>query len=168
MRSFVFFVLFFTPSLVLGQGAVGSWEDHLPYNSIKKIIAGEDKIFAATDYALAIYDLQFSEIQKFSTVQGLSECGIRTIGYSEDQNTLMIAYNSTNIDLYKDNIVTNIPDIHDKYIPGKKIINNYNSKWGICIYRLVALVLLSWISKSLKLMTHGNHRLQAMFLKYLI
>ncbi len=124
MRSFVFFVLVFIPSLVIGQGAVGSWEDHLPYNSIKKIIAGEDKIFAATDYALAIYDLQFSEIQKFSTVQGLSECGIRTIGYSEDQNTLVIAYNSSNIDLYKDNIVTNIPDIHDKYIPGKKIINN--------------------------------------------
>lgn len=124
MRSFIFSVLLFIPFQMMGQGAVGSWEDHLPYNSIKKIIEGDGNLYAATDYALAVYNLQYMEIQKLSTVKGLSECGISTIGYSENHKTLVIAYNSTNIDLYKNKTITNVPDIFDKYIPGRKSINS--------------------------------------------
>ncbi len=128
MRSLFLLILLLFPSLISGQVGVGSWEDHLPYNSLKKIISGGDRLFASTDYALAVYQLQYNEIQKLSTVQGLSECGISTIGFSEDQNTLIIAYNSSGIDLYKNNIINNIPDIRDKYIPGKKSINNIISR----------------------------------------
>jgi ligand-binding sensor domain-containing protein len=39
-----------------------------------------------------------------------------------EQNALIVAYSSTNIDIIRDRIVTNIPDIKLKYIPGNKQI----------------------------------------------
>ena len=55
-----------------------------------------------------------------SRINGLTETGISTIAWSEENKTLIIAYSSTNVDLLKNNIIYNIPDISRKYIPGKK------------------------------------------------
>jgi hypothetical protein len=105
-----------------GQAPVGSWTDHLSYNSAKNIAIGQNQIYASTGTSILIYDKQFDELSKLTRVQGLSEAGIGSIAYSLDYNTLIIAYTSTNIDLVKDNVVYNIPDIKRKYIPGEKVI----------------------------------------------
>jgi hypothetical protein len=105
-----------------GQAPVGTWTDHLSYNSAKNIAVGQNQIYASTGTSILIYDKQFDELSKLTRVQGLSEAGISSIAYSPDYNTLIIAYTSTNIDLVKDNVVYNIPDIKRKYIPGEKAI----------------------------------------------
>jgi hypothetical protein len=106
-----------------GQSPVGTWSDHLTYNSAKSIAVGSKEVYASTGSSIIVYNKEFAELRKMSRINGLTETGISTIGWSEDNNTLIIAYSSTNIDLVKNHIISNIPDISRKYIPGKKEIN---------------------------------------------
>jgi len=106
-----------------GQTPVGSWSDHLIYNTADCVAVGTDEVFASTGSSLIIYNKMFAELKKMSRINGLTETGISTITWSEENKTLIIAYKSTNVDLLRNNIIYNIPDINRKYIPGKKEIN---------------------------------------------
>jgi len=119
---FITAIIIFSTSLQ-GQQPVGSWTDHLNYNTAKSIAAGSDEIYASTGSSVLVYNKEYSELKKMSPVNGLSETGISTIGWSDENNILIIAYKSTNLDLILHNTVYNIPDIRNKYIQGNKRIN---------------------------------------------
>jgi hypothetical protein len=105
------------------QTPVGSWSDHLIYNTATSVTAGTGEVYASTGSSILVYNKEFAELKKMSRINGLTETGISNISWSEDNKTLIIAYNSTNIDLVKNNLIYNIPDINRKYIAGKKEIN---------------------------------------------
>lgn len=109
--------------MAYGQTPVGSWSDHLVYNTANCVSVGSDNIYASTGSSIIIYNKGFEELKKMSRINGLSETGISTIGWSEEKKTLIIAYSSTNVDLLVNNIIYNIPDIERKYIAGRKLIN---------------------------------------------
>ena len=111
-----------------GQNPVGTWTDHLSYFSARSIAVGQGEVYASTGSSLLVFDKAFQELKKISRVQGLSETSISTIGWCSENNSLVIAYSSTNIDILKDNIIMNIPDIKRKYIPGKKEIYRIRTK----------------------------------------
>jgi hypothetical protein len=111
-----------------GQNPVGTWADHLSYYIAKSIAIGQDEVYASTGSSILAFNKTFKELKKISRVQGLSETSITTIAWSNEKNSLIIAYSSTNIDLLRDNIVYNIPDIKRKYIPGKKEIYKIRTK----------------------------------------
>ncbi|MCX6325549.1 MAG: T9SS type A sorting domain-containing protein [Bacteroidia bacterium] len=106
-----------------GQTPVGSWSDHLTYNTAKSVAAGSSEIYASTGSSIIVYNKEFASLKRMSRINGLTETGISTIAWSEENKTLIIAYTSSNVDLVKNNIIYNIPDINRKYIPGKKEIN---------------------------------------------
>ncbi len=122
-RFLIISALLFFHLITSGQTPVGSWSDHLLYSSADCIAISTDEVFASTGSSLLIYNKAFSELKKMSRVNGLSETGISSISWSDENSTLIIAYSSTNIDLLMNNVVYNIPDINRKYIPGKKVIN---------------------------------------------
>ena len=125
--------LFFIAGIILichclaGQQPVGSWSDHLRYNTANRIAAGPDEIYASTGSSILVFNKEYNELKKMSPVTGLSETGISSIGWSDENNILIIAYESANLDLIKKNILYNIPDIMNKYIPGNKRINRIRS-----------------------------------------
>ncbi len=124
MRKLLIFtclVLIFSHSY--GQTPVGTWTDHLVYSTARNIAAGSEEIYASTGSSLIVYNREYDELRKMSRVNGLTETSISTISWSEEYGALIIAYSSTNIDILKDNLIYNIPDISRKYIPGKKDIN---------------------------------------------
>jgi hypothetical protein len=129
--------------LLNGQTPVGTWSDHLVYNTANCVAAGKDEIFASTGSSILIYNKGFAELKKMSRINGLSETGISTIDWSEENKTLIIAYSSTNIDLLKNNIIYNIPDIVRKYIAGKKEINRIRTSgkyaYLACSFGIVVL-----------------------------
>ena len=90
-----------------------------------------------------MYNKEFSELKKLSRITGLTETGINTIAWSEENKALIIAYSSTNVDILKNNIVYNIPDIDRKYIPGNKEINRIrtNGKYAYlaCSFGIVVV-----------------------------
>jgi hypothetical protein len=106
-----------------GQTPVGSWTDHLSYNAAQSVTAGTKEVFVSGGSSIMVYSRGQAELRKLSRVNGLSETGISAICYSEEAKTLVIGYNSANIDLVVNNVVYNIPEIRQKLMPGEKKIN---------------------------------------------
>lgn len=121
ISSIILFLIFLLH--LKGQTPVGSWSDHLTYNTAKSIAVGSEQVYSSTGSSIIVYNKEFAELKKMSRINGLTETGINTIGWSEENKTLIIAYTSTNVDLVKNSIIYNIPDIDRKYVPGKKEIN---------------------------------------------
>jgi len=144
MQKFTAILPLLLMSLILqGQTPVGSWSDHLVYNTADCVAVGADEVFASTGSSIIIYNKVFAELKKMSRIDGLTETGISTITWSEENKTLIIAYTSTNIDLLKNNVIYNIPDISRKYIPGEKMINkirtNGNYAYLACSFGIVVV-----------------------------
>jgi len=128
------------------QTPVGSWSDHLKYDRAENITVSTKEIYASTGSSILVYNREFDELRKLSRINGLTETGISAIAWSEEHNTLVIAYTTTNIDLAINNTIYNIPDISRKYIPGKKVIHRIRangryaylaSSFGIVIIDLI-------------------------------
>jgi len=116
-----------------GQTPVGSWTDHLIYNTANSVAVGTQEVYASTGSSIIVYNKEFAELKKITRINGLTENGISTIGWSEENETLIIAYINTNVDLLINNRIFNIPDIYRKYISGKKEINRIRTN-GIYAY----------------------------------
>ncbi len=108
----------------VAQRAQGSWQDYLSYANAIKIAVSPTKVFCATTGGLMYYDLEDNSVNKFASIAELSDFGIKTIAYSEENNVLVIAYNNSNIDLVYGSNVVNLTDIKRKQISGDKTINN--------------------------------------------
>jgi hypothetical protein len=121
-------LLFFVLVNLAGQTPVGTWSDHLNYNVAQSVTAGSEEVFASNGSSILVYNSQLAELRKLSKVNGLTETGISAIGYSEDTKTLVVGYNSANIDLVANNVVYNIPDIQQKFITGEKRINKIRTR----------------------------------------
>lgn len=120
--------LIFLSAALFSQTPVGTWSDHLVYNRIEDLALSSGEIFASTGSSLLVYDRKYDELRKLTRISGLTETEISTIAWSEENKTLIIAYLSTGLDLVRDNIIYHIPDISNKYIPGKKIINRIRTR----------------------------------------
>ncbi|MFZ2287447.1 MAG: T9SS type A sorting domain-containing protein [Bacteroidales bacterium] len=124
MRRIISFTFLLATSLLLrGQGAVGSWNDHLPYSSSYSLAAGADKIYSSAGASLLVYDIPSSSSSPLSRVQGLNETAISHVSWCDAEETLVIVYRNTGIDLVRRGTITSIPDIKNKYIPGIKEIH---------------------------------------------
>jgi hypothetical protein len=110
--------------LAPGQGAVGSWDDHLPYGRSFSIAEGGGKVWSSTGSAILIHDLRSGATTKLSKVSGLTETAISHLAWCDAEESLIIVYRSTGIDIVKKGVITHIPDIKNKYIPGLKEINS--------------------------------------------
>lgn len=108
--------------LVSGQGAVGSWDDRLSYSSSFSITAGGDKIWSSAGASVLVHDLASGQSSSLSRASGLNETAIGLVEWCDDEETLIIVYKSTGVDLVRNGVITNIPDIRNKYIPGLKEI----------------------------------------------
>jgi hypothetical protein len=122
IRNLTIILIILLTEAVAAQSPVGTWTDHLSYNSARNIAIGEGVIYASTGSSVILYDKKNDELKKLTRVQGLSETGIGSISFSPEYNSLIISYISGNVDIVTNNIVYNIPDIKRKYIPGKKEI----------------------------------------------
>ena len=146
-----FSFLFFSgrTSAQVGNPIVGldNWRIHLPYNDGKIVSGGNDLVYCATQYALFSYKKSDASVQRYSRLTGLSDFEINTIRYNAEDHVLLIAYQSSDLDLlYDDGSVINLPDIKLKNIVGGKSINSVlflnhlsylNCEFGIVVVDLL-------------------------------
>jgi hypothetical protein len=103
---------------------VGTWRTHLSYNYVIDIALGHPKIYNATSNAIFIIDKSDQSIQTITKLDGLSGGEISAIAYSESYSTLIIGYHDGNIDMIKDQEISNISTIKtDDFTPDKRINN---------------------------------------------
>lgn len=100
---------------------IGLWRDHLNHQNAIQITKG-DKIYAATTNSLLVIDQQTNSTETYTKATGLSDIGIACMAYDETTKQVIIAYNNTNIDVFKNGIVKNIRDVLRSTIAGDKTI----------------------------------------------
>lgn len=119
-------ILFATSSAYSQQQlGIGEWEDHLPYTRAKWVTQSDEQIYFATDLSvmsLTKDDLTPSFIGK---LEGLSDVGVDIIAYDNFNDQLIIVYQNSNIDVYTELEVFNIPDIkNNTNIVGSKKVQD--------------------------------------------
>jgi len=128
------------------------WKGYFSYNTIKDIVAGPNKIFAASENAVFTYDLSTKALKTITTIEGLSGQTITTIASSNRYDTLMIGYANGLIEIVSgpENQILSVVDILDKQTipPNLKAINHFNivedkvyiaTNFGISVYDLERL-----------------------------
>lgn len=123
-RHFVALVLIFT---FLDTGArvpLGTWRDHLSYGRASHVEVAGNKIFAAVGSGMIVYNKDDSSIEKFSKVNGLSDIGISSIKWSEENSLLITGYANGNLDIIEGNRIINLSDILRSTVQGSKNISN--------------------------------------------
>lgn len=117
---FLLFVWFEMP--VQGQITMGEWRTHLPYQYAFQVEATDDRVFCSTTGGLFYYKLDDNLVEKISKVDGLSDNGVTAMRWSGELEILILAYDNSNLDIIRDGVVINLPDIMKKQITGDKSI----------------------------------------------
>lgn len=102
---------------------IGDWRLHFGYENAVDIAYSDQAVYSATVNSLLVYALDDGEIRLLDEANALSDIGISNIDYSKEMDALIIAYNSSNIDVLQGNTLTNVPDILNKLSAGSKKIN---------------------------------------------
>ncbi|PHN04223.1 type IX secretion system anionic LPS delivery protein PorZ [Flavilitoribacter nigricans] len=106
---------------------IGTWRSHLPYQSGERVTQSNSEIFYSTPFSIMALDKEELSTRFITSIQGLSNTGIRTIKYNRGSETLIIVYNNSVIDLYRNEngeVITLNQIKNFLNIPGDKTINN--------------------------------------------
>ena len=117
-------------SLLLGgypaiaQVGVGQWRVHLPFAFATSLEVTPDRVYCGTRQAMYVYEKEDQSIRSLTRIEGMTDQGISYLRYSPNYKTLIVAYESGNIDLYKNGRFSRIDAIVRANIPGLKRINH--------------------------------------------
>ena len=120
---YILFILLTWISFPLtGQITMGQWRTHLPYQYAFLVETTDDRVFCSTTGGLFYYKLDDNLVEKISKVDGLSDNGVSAMRWNSELETLILAYENSNLDIIRNGVVMNIPDIMKKQITGDKSI----------------------------------------------
>ncbi len=123
--SFMIFSLgMFLAQPMEGQITLGQWRTHLPYKYCDLVEATNDRVYCSATGGLFYYNLDDNSVEKISKIDGLSDIGISAMRWSSELSTFILAYQNSNLDIIRDGVIMNLPDIMKKQIPGDKSIND--------------------------------------------
>ncbi len=139
------FLLAFTVILAQmhAQVKIGEWTDHLDYNNAKSVVKAGSIVYCSNGSGLIKYNTDDNSIEKLTKINGLSDVGVKLLRYNPYNNMVVVIYENSNIDLIKDEKITNFPDIERKSITGSKTINEIYFDKGIgyiaCAFGIIKL-----------------------------
>ena len=149
LKRILYTLLYFIPLINFSQDFSQLWEGHFSYLNVKDVSKGNDKIYAAAENAIFVYDLNTNETETISTINGLSGETISKIHYSEAFGLLVIGYENGLLEIVSDTNedVLTVIDILEKQTipPTDKQINHFNehndvvyisTDYGISVYNL--------------------------------
>lgn len=122
---------------------IGQWRDYLPYNNAISLAKMNDKIYVATDNNLFYLNITEQTLNRLSTINGLCDIGVAAMAKDPHKNTLIVAYNSTKIDIIENNSVYSILEVERENVVGGKSINNIafnnNNAYLSCSFGVVEI-----------------------------
>ena len=128
MRLTFVFLLF--SRLLVAQVGTGEWRLHVPNRTCVDVAVGNGMIYSAYEMGLVEYDPSAEELSLMTSVNSLSDIGISAICFVKSSAALVIGYENGNIDIYKNNTITNVPAIKLAQITGSKRINEIIERDG--------------------------------------
>ena len=145
-------LLFILPVFIQAQDvAIGNWKDYLSYNSALFTAEAKDKIYCVASGGLFYIDKKDKSINRVSKINGLSDCDVQLVDYSDEFEITIITYANCNIDLLKNDQVVNISDLKRKEFAGKKTINNITINGSTAyLSTSIGLILVDLINEEIK------------------
>lgn len=152
IKPLLFTTIFFLIKISYSQNFEDAWSEHYSYLEIKDISSGFDKLYVAAENAVFTYDVNTYQIEKITTINGMSGETISAILYVEDRDMLLIGFENGLMQVYDQTNRTflTVVDILDKPTipPNDKGINQFfrdselvyiSTDYGISVYNINAL-----------------------------
>jgi hypothetical protein len=126
MKKVLSLYIFMVASGIVGQTDYSaSWEDFYSYNNVKDFVKVENIIYALADNAVFTYNTISGEVNKLSSVQGLSGESTTAIFYNQEFKRLIIGYENGLVEVVDDDgSITISSDIVNFDQSGEKRINH--------------------------------------------
>ena len=127
--KYIYLFLFLSFQLAMSQKDYSNqWQDLYSYNSVKDFTIVENTLYAISNNAMFIYDIETNETQKFSSVNGLSGTTTSSVSFDELSESIIIGYENGLIEIVsQDSRVTPVTGIRDNLILVDKIIHGVYS-----------------------------------------
>ncbi|WP_192823152.1 hypothetical protein [Rufibacter sp. LB8] len=108
----------------MGQSALplGSWSLHAPNNRAKALAETKTSVYVATEDGFFRLIKSDNTVQTLSKIDGFSDVNLSTLAYDSASETLVVAYENTNIDLLRNGKIYNLTDLLRKPLIGAKEI----------------------------------------------
>lgn len=124
MKRILLFLSLFLLLTAERARAYGEWTYHLAYQDVTACQPAGNRVYVLGDGNLFACDVPTSEVTFYSKQTGLSDKGIRFMGYSDTQRLLMLVYENGNIDLLdEEGNVGNMPELKNAY-SDNLVLNN--------------------------------------------
>ncbi|BDD05338.1 type IX secretion system anionic LPS delivery protein PorZ [Aureibacter tunicatorum] len=114
-----------------GEIPAGAWRTHFSYHEAKRIALTPEDVYCASQNGLFRIGKEDLYLQKIGKNEGLSDAGISALAYDSHSEFLLIAYANGNIDLIRDNRITNMPDLMNSTLFDSKKIHHVIFDQGI-------------------------------------
>lgn len=131
--------------------AIGDWKSYTSYLRNQSVASDGSTLFVGGQYSFFTYNIINKETTLYSKNNGMSDIGIAHIAYDPLNNTTIIAYNNSNIDLFTNNNFYNIPYLKLKNSVGDKKIYNVYTRGGLAYLSTgVGLIIINTAKKEIK------------------
>ena len=102
--------------------AVGGWKVYPNYSAGCDADIIDNQLFYASKSGVMRMDIQDNFMRPITKTDGLSDVGIQCLRADQNTKTVIICYSNSNIDIYQNGRITNIPDLYNKQMSGIKTI----------------------------------------------
>jgi ligand-binding sensor domain-containing protein len=125
MKIFLYLFLYIIlPASLFAQGVpIGNWQTFYTYNTATSVAVDGSNIYSGK-YGLQCYNKKTNEYTQYTKVNGLSDINISKLAFNQTNSSLVICYESSNIDIYQNGIFYNVPDVKNANIIASKKISN--------------------------------------------
>lgn len=134
MKKYTFLLLLIISLQGLAQSFEDQWKGFFSFVSVIDISQGNDLIYVASENAIFTFDINRTEINTLTTINGLSGESISQIHYSDEYGALFIGYENGLMEVVIDGEedVLKVVDILEKPTipPDRKRINHFHEEEG--------------------------------------
>lgn len=120
----VFFLSMTLACQMKAQREIGSWKNYMAYQNASHVAETPNKVFAIYDGSMISYEPEDGAVKFYSKADGLNDTGISHLAYEPNNQSLVIIYENSNIDIMTNQGIFNIHFIKDNLFIPDKTINN--------------------------------------------
>jgi len=127
MKNLLFFQFFFLFTLFFSWGQtppVGKWRDHSPFKTLSHVVVLNNVVYGASESGLVSHNLSDNSVSYLTKTDGLSDFGVTCVAKNTQEDLLFVGYANGNIDLFKNGLILNFPQLMMSSAPGNKSIIN--------------------------------------------
>lgn len=103
---------------------INNWKTYLSYTTTTNVEESASTVFVIAEGSLYTYGKEDNSIKTYYKGNGLNDNTISLIRYNKQTESLLIIYNNSNIDLFKDGVCKNIPYLYSNTSLTNKTINS--------------------------------------------